>query len=106
MSSDYLIRRLRPQYRASLLDMVSTAFSEHDPLAKSQGVSAADFRGLIAEMLDDFQDLSWLAIDATGWDALPEALARRLARSALERCGAGRLVMRRKYHYFALSQER
>jgi tRNA(Ile)-lysidine synthase len=36
----------------------------------------------------------WLRIDAKDWAALPEALARRLARAALERCGAGRLVTR------------
>jgi tRNA(Ile)-lysidine synthase len=36
----------------------------------------------------------WLAIDAKDWSALPEALARRLARLALERCGSGRLVTR------------
>ena len=37
---------------------------------------------------------AWLVIDAKDWDSLPEALARRLARAALERCGAGRLVTR------------
>jgi tRNA(Ile)-lysidine synthase len=36
----------------------------------------------------------WLAIDAKDWAALPEALARRLARVALDRCGSGRLVTR------------
>lgn len=36
----------------------------------------------------------WLSIDAKDWTALPEALSRRLARLALERCGAGRLVTR------------
>ncbi len=36
----------------------------------------------------------WLEIDAAGVDALPPALLRRLARRALERCGAGREVTR------------
>ncbi len=39
-------------------------------------------------------DGGWLQIEAEGWDALPEALARRLAREALVRCGAGRYVSR------------
>jgi tRNA(Ile)-lysidine synthase len=37
---------------------------------------------------------SWLRIDAKGWSALPEALARRLAREALARVGAARHVER------------
>ena len=37
---------------------------------------------------------AWLRIDATGWDALPEAAARRLAREALVRSGAGRHATR------------
>ena len=36
----------------------------------------------------------WLAIDAKDWAALPEALARRLTRLALQRCGSSRLVTR------------
>jgi len=36
----------------------------------------------------------WLRIDAKDWDALPPALARRLARSALARAGAARDVSR------------
>lgn len=36
----------------------------------------------------------WLRIDASGFARLPEALARRLARAALERCAAGRHVSR------------
>jgi tRNA(Ile)-lysidine synthase len=36
----------------------------------------------------------WLRIDAKDWGATPEALARRLARRALLRCGAGRDVSR------------
>ncbi len=39
-------------------------------------------------------DGAWLRLDARGWGALPEALARRLARSALARCGAARHVSR------------
>ena len=37
---------------------------------------------------------AWLRIDATGWSLLPEALARRLAREALARGGAGREASR------------
>jgi tRNA(Ile)-lysidine synthase len=37
---------------------------------------------------------SWLRIDSKSWEGLPEALARRLARRALEHCGAGRHVSR------------
>ena len=37
---------------------------------------------------------SWLVIDAKDWGVIHEALARRLARLALERCGSGRLVSR------------
>lgn len=37
---------------------------------------------------------AWLRIDATGWPLLPESLARRLAREALARCGAGRHASR------------
>jgi len=33
---------------------------------------------------------AWLRIEACGWQALAPALARRLARRALDRCGAGR----------------
>jgi tRNA(Ile)-lysidine synthase len=40
------------------------------------------------------EDGSWLVIDAKDWGALHEALARRLVRAALERCGSGRLVTR------------
>ncbi len=36
----------------------------------------------------------WLRIEAVDWGGLPEALARRLVRSALEQCGAGRLTSR------------
>jgi tRNA(Ile)-lysidine synthase len=37
---------------------------------------------------------AWLRIDAKDWDALPEALARRLAREALVRAGGARDVER------------
>ncbi len=37
---------------------------------------------------------SCLVIDAKDWAELPEALSRRLARAALQRCGAGRLATR------------
>jgi tRNA(Ile)-lysidine synthase len=37
---------------------------------------------------------AWLRIDAAGWEALPEALARRLAREALIRAGSGRHATR------------
>jgi tRNA(Ile)-lysidine synthase len=37
---------------------------------------------------------AWLRIDARDWSELPEALARRLARAALRRGGAARLVSR------------
>jgi tRNA(Ile)-lysidine synthase len=40
-------------------------------------------------------DGTWLRIDTRGWRELPEALSRRLARRALERCGRGRLASRR-----------
>jgi len=39
-------------------------------------------------------DGAWIAIDVKDWDALPEALARRVARAALERAGSGRHVSR------------
>jgi tRNA(Ile)-lysidine synthase len=39
-------------------------------------------------------DGRWLRIEARDWEVLPEALARRLAREALIRCGAGRYVSR------------
>jgi tRNA(Ile)-lysidine synthase len=39
-------------------------------------------------------DGKWLLIDAKDWSELPEALARRVARAALRRCGAGREVSR------------
>jgi len=35
-----------------------------------------------------------LVIDAENWAALPQALSRRLARAALQRCGVGRLASR------------
>jgi tRNA(Ile)-lysidine synthase len=41
------------------------------------------------------QEGGWLRIEAAGWGDLPDALSRRLARRALERCGAARLVSRR-----------
>jgi tRNA(Ile)-lysidine synthase len=48
------------------------------------------------EALARFEDEGgWLRIDASGWCDLPEALSRRLARRALARCGAARLVSRR-----------
>jgi len=37
---------------------------------------------------------AWLSIDTKDWRGLPAALARRLARRALEECGSGRLVTR------------
>jgi tRNA(Ile)-lysidine synthase len=37
---------------------------------------------------------AWLRIEADGWQGLPEALSRRLAREALRRCGTGRLATR------------
>jgi tRNA(Ile)-lysidine synthase len=37
---------------------------------------------------------AWLCIDASGWSGLPDALARRLTRSLLRRCGRGRDVTR------------
>ena len=40
------------------------------------------------------EDGSWLVIDAKDWAELPEALARRVARAALRRCGIGREVSR------------
>jgi tRNA(Ile)-lysidine synthase len=39
-------------------------------------------------------DGEWLRIDAMDWSQLPEALARRLVRRALRRCGAGRHASR------------
>ena len=39
-------------------------------------------------------DGRWLQIEAKDWSELPEALARRLARWALVRCGEGRAVSR------------
>jgi tRNA(Ile)-lysidine synthase len=48
------------------------------------------------EALERFEmDGSRLQIQTDGWRELPEALSRRLARCALERCGAARLVSRR-----------
>jgi hypothetical protein len=38
---------------------------------------------------------SWLRIDATDWSALPEALSRRVLRTALARCDAARHTSRR-----------
>ena len=40
------------------------------------------------------EDGTWLVIDAKDWAELPEALARRVARAALRRCGIGREVSR------------
>ncbi len=40
------------------------------------------------------EDGAWLRIDTKDWSALPEALARRVARAALRRCGIGREVSR------------
>jgi tRNA(Ile)-lysidine synthase len=40
------------------------------------------------------EDGAWLVIDAKDWAELPEALARRVARAALRRCGIGREVSR------------
>jgi len=37
---------------------------------------------------------TWLRIEPKDWGELPEALARRLARDALARCGAGRFATR------------
>jgi tRNA(Ile)-lysidine synthase len=39
-------------------------------------------------------DGGWLRLDTREWGALPEALARRVARAALTRCGVGRHVSR------------
>jgi tRNA(Ile)-lysidine synthase len=43
-------------------------------------------------------DGKWLRIDIKDWSGLPESLARRLARFALQRCGAGRNVTRIHLH--------
>jgi len=41
-----------------------------------------------------WSEAGWLRVRNEGWDDLPEALARRLARWALRRCGAARDVTR------------
>ena len=65
-------------------------------LAEAQRQDAAWIAALVErEAASRFsREGAWLRIDAKDWSALPEALARRLARSALQRCGAARHVTR------------
>jgi len=65
-------------------------------LAEAQRRDAEWLGGLVDEEASKrFRtEADGLRIDATGFSKLPEALARRLARAALRRCGAGRDVSR------------
>jgi tRNA(Ile)-lysidine synthase len=65
-------------------------------LAEAQRIDSAWIEGQVEReaRLRLESEGKWLRIDIRDWSGLPEALARRLARLALQRCGAGRNVSR------------
>jgi len=96
-SSDYARNRLRQhwlpgltrEFNPQLLRVVAD-------LAEAQ---RRDSEWIEAQVRRDAQlrfesDGKWLRIDVKDWSRLPDALARRLARLALQRCGAARNVTR------------
>ena len=80
-----LARDFNPRLLRSLADLAEAMRRDAEWIAASVADEAA--RRFCEEG-------AWLWIEQGGWDALPEALARRLARLALRRAGRGRDVSR------------
>lgn len=57
---------LDQRHRQKVLPMIAEAFANDDPLARSQGIKAADFSQLIDHLYDDFvaEQLSLVALDS------------------------------------------
>lgn len=87
------VRRLIRQLEADFNPKFSRALGD---LAEAQRRDRAWLEGLVArEAASRFSNLGGiLVIEAKDWNALPDALALRLAREALHRSGAGRDVTR------------
>jgi tRNA(Ile)-lysidine synthase len=96
-SPDYARSRLRTRWLPGLAaDFNPRLLRAIADLAEAQRRDAEWIAALVTREADlrFSREGEWLRIDATGWQALPEALARRLAREALIRAGAGRYATR------------
>ena len=63
--SDCLVEALQADHRGAVLEMVSTAFADDDPLARSQSIDASSFRKLVDGLYPGFlaSGLSFVARD-------------------------------------------
>ena len=96
-SADYARSRLRTRWLPGLAaDFNPRLLRAIADLAEAQRRDAEWIAALVMREADlrFTSEGAWLRIDAMGWQALPEALARRLAREALIRAGARRQVSR------------
>jgi tRNA(Ile)-lysidine synthase len=94
---DYARNRLRQRWLPGLAaDFNPRLLNAIADLAEAQRRDSEWIEARVAqEAASRFAEAgAWLAIDARDWASLPEALSRRLARAALNRCGAGRHVAR------------
>ena len=80
-----LARDFNPRLLRSLADLAEAMRRDAEWIAVAVGDEAARRFS---------EEGPWLWIEREGWEALPEALARRLARLALRRAGRGRDVSR------------
>jgi tRNA(Ile)-lysidine synthase len=96
-SPDYARSRLRLRWLPGLAaDFNPRLLRGIADLAEAQRRDADWIATLVGREADArfSREGAWLRIDATDWPLLPEALARRLAREALVRSGAGRQASR------------
>jgi tRNA(Ile)-lysidine synthase len=94
---DYTRNRLRLRWLPGLArDFNPRLLRAIGALAEAQRQDSAWIAAMVErEAASRFtREGAWLRIDAKDWSVLPEALARRLARSALQHCGAARHVTR------------
>ncbi len=97
LASDYARNRLRLQWLPGLArEFNPQLLRALAGLAEAQRRDSDWIETLVErEAASRFsEDGGWLWIDAKDWAELPEALARRVARAALRRCGIGREVSR------------
>jgi tRNA(Ile)-lysidine synthase len=96
-SLDYARNRLRTRWLPGLAaDFNPRLLRAIGDLAEAQRRDSEWIRaGVEREAAARFSvEGTWLRIEPKDWSELPEALARRLAREALARCGVGRLATR------------
>ena len=77
--SDCSIEPLQPQHREGVLDTISTAFANDDPLARSQRIDAPMFRILIDDLFSGFLscEMSYVARDPSNARIAAVVLADR-----------------------------